>query len=122
MSVFFFSSRRRHTRFKCDWSSDVCSSDLKLCEAYIGPVQHSVAREPWKNGRIHLKSAFFGRTATICDTLPTHGQKMLHNRWCPIRRQSGWDGQIEPGYPSQTRRTVVQHDANLAGVRLQHKS
>src|SRR5688572_163741 len=27
-SVFFFSSRRRHTRFDCDWSSDVCSSDL----------------------------------------------------------------------------------------------
>src|SRR5260370_22755958 len=27
---FFFSSRRRHTRFKCDWSSDVCSSDLHL--------------------------------------------------------------------------------------------
>src|SRR2546430_8830379 len=26
--IFFFSSRRRHTRFDCDWSSDVCSSDL----------------------------------------------------------------------------------------------
>src|SRR5256886_7398783 len=26
--TFFFSSRRRHTRFDCDWSSDVCSSDL----------------------------------------------------------------------------------------------
>src|SRR5260221_3080459 len=26
---FFFSSRRRHTRSLCDWSSDVCSSDLK---------------------------------------------------------------------------------------------
>src|SRR2546430_9035720 len=26
-SGFFFSSRRRHTRFDCDWSSDVCSSD-----------------------------------------------------------------------------------------------
>src|SRR2546427_2141567 len=25
--MFFFSSRRRHTRFDCDWSSDVCSSD-----------------------------------------------------------------------------------------------
>src|SRR2546430_17130280 len=25
---FFFSSRRRHTRFDCDWSSDVCTSDL----------------------------------------------------------------------------------------------
>src|SRR5688572_33281688 len=28
VAVFFFSSRRRHTRFDCDWSSDVCSSDL----------------------------------------------------------------------------------------------
>src|SRR5256886_10183739 len=27
---FFFSSRRRHTRFDCDWSSDVCSSDLAI--------------------------------------------------------------------------------------------
>src|SRR5688572_32937545 len=26
--MVFFSSRRRHTRFDCDWSSDVCSSDL----------------------------------------------------------------------------------------------
>src|SRR6266478_1937802 len=28
LKFFFFSSRRRHTRFDCDWSSDVCSSDL----------------------------------------------------------------------------------------------
>src|SRR5438034_4490531 len=28
MILFFFSSRRRHTRSLCDWSSDVCSSDL----------------------------------------------------------------------------------------------
>src|SRR5256886_17615221 len=28
IGFFFFSSRRRHTRFDCDWSSDVCSSDL----------------------------------------------------------------------------------------------
>src|SRR5437588_9122793 len=27
---FFFSSRRRHTRSLCDWSSDVCSSDLDV--------------------------------------------------------------------------------------------
>src|SRR3989475_2517850 len=31
---FFFSSRRRHTRFDCDWSSDVCSSDL----LFLGPT------------------------------------------------------------------------------------
>src|SRR2546427_10895000 len=30
---FFFSSRRRHTRFDCDWSSDVCSSDLAAATA-----------------------------------------------------------------------------------------
>src|SRR5437868_14949860 len=30
MFVFFFSSRRRHTRSKRDWSSDVCSSDLPV--------------------------------------------------------------------------------------------
>src|SRR5699024_11227449 len=33
---FFFSSRRRHTRSKRDWSSDVCSSDL-------GPLEHVIA-------------------------------------------------------------------------------
>src|SRR5256886_10168832 len=31
---FFFSSRRRHTRFDCDWSSDVCSSDLPTSIEY----------------------------------------------------------------------------------------
>src|SRR5690606_39534947 len=30
---FFFSSRRRHTRFSRDWSSDVCSSDLEFSAA-----------------------------------------------------------------------------------------
>src|SRR5688572_31423532 len=41
---FFFSSRRRHTRFDCDWSSDVCSSDLPtdtwthLAATYDGAV------------------------------------------------------------------------------------
>src|SRR5688500_19136781 len=35
--VFFFSSRRRHTRLQGDWSSDVCSSDL-------GVVEKAVAR------------------------------------------------------------------------------
>src|SRR5690606_40962432 len=33
---FFFSSRRRHTRFSRDWSSDVCSSDLRLASQLTG--------------------------------------------------------------------------------------
>src|SRR6266481_5403137 len=37
---FFFSSRRRHTSWNCDWSSDVCSSDLsrRSCWNRAGPV------------------------------------------------------------------------------------
>src|SRR5260221_8717025 len=34
--LFFFSSRRRHTRSLCDWSSDVCSSDLGLARIGVG--------------------------------------------------------------------------------------
>src|SRR5688572_33445263 len=35
---FFFSSRRRHTRFDCDWSSDVCSSDLSNPHSWLGAL------------------------------------------------------------------------------------
>src|SRR5436309_11842912 len=35
MMAFFFSSRRRHTRFSRDWSSDVCSSDLGHIDARV---------------------------------------------------------------------------------------
>src|SRR5260370_8783626 len=46
---FFFSSRRRHTRFKCDWSSDVCSSDLDASNAF--------AKYTWDaSSRTHLYS------------------------------------------------------------------
>src|SRR5256886_1054350 len=36
---FFFSSRRRHTGFDCDWSSDVCSSDLRIERAVARPPE-----------------------------------------------------------------------------------
>src|SRR5438046_7600836 len=38
--VFFFSSRRRHTRLVSDWSSDVCSSDLGRRRLEMQPPQH----------------------------------------------------------------------------------
>src|SRR5438034_11489631 len=41
---FFFSSRRRHTRSLCDWSSDVCSSDLKRHE--VPPAVFGAERPP----------------------------------------------------------------------------
>src|SRR5688572_32019325 len=39
LSAFFFSSRRRHTRFDCDWSSDVCSSDLRKMQHFGAAVE-----------------------------------------------------------------------------------
>src|SRR5690606_39728384 len=36
--LFFFSSRRRHTRFSRDWSSDVCSSDLHRLDILDIPI------------------------------------------------------------------------------------
>src|SRR5690606_40825424 len=41
---FFFSSRRRHTRFSRDWSSDVCSSDLDPSEALRAIAEHHVTK------------------------------------------------------------------------------
>src|SRR2546430_12722353 len=43
---FFFSSRRRHTRFDCDWSSDVCSSDLLLLGARSAVCDRGSAEAP----------------------------------------------------------------------------
>src|SRR4029434_62096 len=37
----FLSSRRRHTRFKCDWSSDVCSSDLTHTHTHTHARTHT---------------------------------------------------------------------------------
>src|SRR5437764_15024423 len=45
--VFFFSSRRRHTRYIGDWSSDVCSSDLKRMVMPSRGVEYTIV-----NGQI----------------------------------------------------------------------
>src|SRR6266480_1424255 len=57
---FFFSSRRRHTRLTCDWSSDVCSSDLALRRRHRAqreqPERGLGAREPTRR-RAHAGAA-----------------------------------------------------------------
>src|SRR5215211_8065493 len=40
-TCFFFSSRRRHTTSLCDWSSDVCSSDLLLVAEMLARLDHA---------------------------------------------------------------------------------
>src|SRR5690625_7913111 len=46
MNLFFFSSRRRHTRWPRDWSSDVCSSDLVRIVGVLEHIDVLVAQLP----------------------------------------------------------------------------
>src|SRR5256885_10762739 len=49
--IFFFSSRRRHTRLQGDWSSDVCSSDLSdtdFGDAYLLQQGYTLVAVGWQ--------------------------------------------------------------------------
>src|SRR5260221_436608 len=54
MLFFFFSSRRRHTRSLCDWSSDVCSSDLDGFFSDVGKHLIKQGTSPWPSRRAVL--------------------------------------------------------------------
>src|SRR5690242_21069003 len=56
---FFFSSRRRHTRLTCDWSSDVCSSDLR----------------PFRNDHPSCTNWPYAAQRFPCRTLPVWGPR-----------------------------------------------
>src|SRR2546430_2996510 len=66
---FFFSSRRRHTRFDCDWSSDVCSSDLAARDRRLtrrAEPKHA-AGAPARPCRAHARAVAQGpRAAQVC--------------------------------------------------------
>src|SRR3712207_9106637 len=59
MLFFFFSSRRRHTRYWRDWSSDVCSSDLELRDR-PGDDEHVRLRKRIGGVRLHLERLRLG--------------------------------------------------------------
>src|SRR3712207_604391 len=48
MCSFFFSSRRRHTRYWRDWSSDVCSSDIATWTAFTDYIRNN-NNVTWRN-------------------------------------------------------------------------
>src|SRR2546426_11592450 len=53
---FFFSSRRRHTRLQGDWSSDVCSSDLRI-------LSQALPGTAVKTGRVFARLHQIARTS-----------------------------------------------------------
>src|SRR2546427_8516093 len=70
LCFFFFSSRRRHTRFDCDWSSDVCSSDLTAPDC--AALKAAGAEEPVRRKTGLLLDPYFSATkiAWILDHVP----------------------------------------------------
>src|ERR1017187_2593041 len=113
---FFFSRRRRHTRYIGDWSSDVCSSDLfdkyfesergpKLCEevlccSHCWPVSQ---RWRWPNPG---KEGWSMRPATISRRLPRPAIRpapLPCSRSLPPTKLTSWMGPETPKLPPPSR-------------------
>src|SRR5690606_1937777 len=62
----FFSSRRRHTRFSRDWSSDVCSSDLQVKKS--DQLSQIFAGDGWINQAIKLRHRSMQATGELATT------------------------------------------------------
>src|SRR5260370_19716823 len=79
---FFFPSRRRHTRFKCDWSSDVCSSDLPTLTStpvpFGGPAD--IGRQPSNGGIETLTALADGRIIAISEEYSQIGRASCRER------------------------------------------
>src|SRR5690625_5928190 len=74
MFAFFFSSRRRHTRWPRDWSSDVCSSDLFRESPFAGVYPPVISFLPSR-----VKSSI-AETFLSPDFLPAASQNILPDR------------------------------------------
>src|SRR5689334_23635504 len=87
--MFFFSSRRRHTIWNCDWSSDVCSSDL-----------HPAIVEVRKGGDPD-RGGYLGGIGHL--HFPRDGR--------PVGKggsdEAGHPGGLRPGSPNRDRKSVV---------------
>src|SRR5207249_9450877 len=86
---FFFSSRRRHTRSKRDWSSDVCSSDL--------------TRTRWPSATPTGMRTFTSRVRVSAPPPPQVGQGLSTTQPLPPQRGQIWENEKGP-WRSEERR------------------
>src|SRR5260221_12592724 len=82
-SLLFFSSRRRHTRSLCDWSSDVCSSDLTAAVGHRGARQTD--RQHAAGSGCHLADVaqFGGGKGPAARSEERRVGKECRSRWAP---------------------------------------
>src|SRR5258706_11289300 len=60
--VLFFSSRRRHTRLVSDWSSDVCSSDLRRVTRPVNYAEQNYDESSWRFTQSEIDIILAGTT------------------------------------------------------------
>src|SRR2546427_12026475 len=85
--LFFFSSRRRHTRFDCDWSSDVCSSDLparRSCARPRGSSAPSISSEKAGFPMTDLKRDADRPMPDVVGILPLRGTVLFPQAVVPL--------------------------------------
>src|SRR5205814_7842789 len=97
---FFFSSRRRHTRCLSDWSSDVCSSDLKCGAAvprnfkFCGSCGHPMAQVAQGQSAVSAlpNPAALAATALAAPVTPPRGSLVLRSEERRVEKEcrSGW--------------------------------
>src|SRR5207253_5573821 len=88
--VFFFSSRRRHTRWPRDWSSDVCSSDLlrnstrlrRSCLERTWPMPSGIGDKPFSRDWMSL---FFTVTRPSSGELMSRSEERRVGKECRSR-------------------------------------
>src|SRR6266481_8430175 len=94
---FFFTSRRRHTRWNCDWSSDVCSSDLRA----VSGRRRSRRRADRRRSRGASRK---GRSEE------RRVGKECRSRWSPYH------------YKKNKKRQVIDEDLGKSGASAEHGS
>src|SRR5690606_39957552 len=108
-SLFFFSSRRRHTRFSRDWSSDVCSSDL---------ARHILTAVP----DVELHGTVLGRPSAALNTSVIQHSVDLRGREAVValrseERRVGKEGRARGLAAEDTQKRSTQGEGAAEGVR-----
>src|SRR3712207_2847418 len=131
MVLFFFSSRRRHTRYWRDWSSDVCSSDLEegdaalvgpLLERITSPIASVIADGAYDGGPVYRAVAEHQPDPPVAVVIPpratavpspsadtTPSQRDHHIRMIQDKGRLGWQRLVGYGRRSLGETAVFRY-------------
>src|SRR3712207_9267014 len=93
-NYFFFSSRRRHTIYWRDWSSDVCSSDLRRVVPDLAAERLSsqgLVRCPWLQ-QAHVELQGWAESFSEPRSEERRVGKECRSRWSPYHEKKNTDG------------------------------